>query len=603
MLSIYRKLNDLLDARERRLAWLVFALMLITAMLETVGVASVMPFISVLSNPDVVQNNRFLNSIYEFLGFQSTDAFLLFLGVVVFLFLVGSLAFKGFTFWAQIRYSHLRNHALGCRLIARYLGQPYHWFLDRHTANLSTTLLAEVNRVVQGAMFPAMQVIANGLVVVFLLTFMVLIDPLLAAVAAVALGGIYSVIYLLTRHYLARIGDERLRANRERFHVVQEAFGGIKDVKIAGLEDTLVGRFRNPSRRLAHKEVAAKTLSEIPSFAMQAVVFGGMMLVLLYLMMTRGSLQEALPVLAAYGFAGYRLMPALQTVYRQVSTLRFSVPTLESLHADIQSLDPVDSQEGLQRDEHGKPRRLGLSDRLELRDVHYAYPNADREALRGISLSVDAYTTVGLVGATGSGKTTTVDLILGLLRPSSGALIADGKPIDRSNIRSWQRSLGYVPQHIFLSDETVAANIAFGIRPADIDHDAVERAARVANLHDFVINELQDGYETRVGERGVRLSGGQRQRIGIARAMYHDPDVLILDEATSALDNVTERAVMDAVHNLGSRKTIILIAHRLSTVRSCDRIFLLEHGQLIADGTYDELVSENEKFRQMATGS
>jgi ABC-type multidrug transport system fused ATPase/permease subunit len=296
-------------------------------------------------------------------------------------------------------------------------------------------------------------------------------------------------------------------------------------------------------------------------------------------------------------------MPALQTVYRQVSTLRFSVPTLESLHADIQSLDPVDSQEGLQRDEHGKPRRLGLSDRLELRDVHYAYPNADREALRGISLSVDAYTTVGLVGATGSGKTTTVDLILGLLRPSSGALIADGKPIDRSNIRSWQRSLGYVPQHIFLSDETVAANIAFGIRPADIDHDAVERAARVANLHDFVINELQDGYETRVGERGVRLSGGQRQRIGIARAMYHDPDVLILDEATSALDNVTERAVMDAVHNLGSRKTIILIAHRLSTVRSCDRIFLLEHGQLIADGTYDELVSENEKFRQMATGS
>ena len=245
---------------------------------------------------------------------------------------------------------------------------------------------------------------------------------------------------------------------------------------------------------------------------------------------------------------------------------------------------------------------LPLRDRLELIDVRYSYPLAEREALQGLSISIPAHTTVGIVGGTGAGKTTAVDLILGLLVMQKGTLAVDGQPITRANVRAWQNNIGYVPQAIFLTDDTVAANIAFGQLAEEIDQAAVERAARIAELHDFVMNELPKGYDTVVGERGIRLSGGQRQRIGIARALYHDPDVLIMDEATSALDNLTERAVMDAVHNLGHAKTIILIAHRLTTVQDCDTIFMLEHGQLIAQGSYDELLDSSRKFRAMAVG-
>jgi ABC-type multidrug transport system fused ATPase/permease subunit len=221
--------------------------------------------------------------------------------------------------------------------------------------------------------------------------------------------------------------------------------------------------------------------------------------------------------------------------------------------------------------------------------------------IEDMSLIIQAYSTVALVGSTGSGKTTTVDLILGLLKPTSGQLLADDRQVSYENLRSWQRSIGYVPQSIFLADDTVAANIAFGILPQNVDQAAVEQAARIANLHEFVVGELPDGYDTSIGERGVRLSGGQRQRIGIARALYHDPELLIFDEATSALDNVTEQAVMDAVYKLGRKKTIILIAHRLSTIRACDRIYLLEQGRVIAEGTYEQLLSSSAVFSSMAT--
>jgi ATP-binding cassette, subfamily B, bacterial PglK len=244
---------------------------------------------------------------------------------------------------------------------------------------------------------------------------------------------------------------------------------------------------------------------------------------------------------------------------------------------------------------------MGVKREIALSDIRYTYPQGDKPVLQGLTMTIPAMTTVGIVGGTGAGKTTAVDVMLGLMVPQAGALKVDGTAIGPENLRAWQNSIGYVPQQIFLIDDSVAANIAFGIPPEKLDMAAVERAAKVANLHDFVVGELTEGYKTFVGERGVRLSGGQRQRIGIARALYHDPDVLILDEATSALDNLTERAVMEAVHNLGHEKTIIMIAHRLSTVKDCDTIFLMDKGRLAAQGRYDQLVAENETFRQMAT--
>jgi ABC-type multidrug transport system fused ATPase/permease subunit len=304
-----------------------------------------------------------------------------------------------------------------------------------------------------------------------------------------------------------------------------------------------------------------------------------------------GSFASALPIIALYAFAGYRLMPALQQIYGAVTQLRFAGPALDALHADLMSLQPA----------HPHPSQdvIALKQAITLSQIQYRYPNAQQPALKNLSLAIPAKSTVGLVGATGSGKTTTVDLILGLLEAQKGTLAVDGQAITEHNRCAWQRAIGYVPQQIYLADDTVAANIAFGIQAKDINQAALERAAKIANLHEFVVNELPQQYQTTVGERGVRLSGGQRQRIGIARALYHNPQVLVLDEATSALDNLTEQAVMEAVNNLGHDITIILIAHRLSTVKACDTIFLLEKGELKASGTYDQLTASNQQFAAM----
>jgi ATP-binding cassette, subfamily B, bacterial PglK len=336
-------------------------------------------------------------------------------------------------------------------------------------------------------------------------------------------------------------------------------------------------------------------IAQLPRYALEAIAFGGMLLVILYLMAKSGSFASALPIIALYAFAGYRLMPTLQQIYQAFTQLRFAGPALEALHKDLSSLQAADVQ-------HGHLSPLPLTQAITLNQVSYRYPHAPQPALKGIDLTIPAHSTVGFVGATGSGKTTAVDVILGLLEPQEGVLNIDGQPITAANRRQWQRAIGYVPQHIYLADDSVAANIAFGANAKDIDPQAMERAATIANLHEFVVNDLPQGYATTVGERGVRLSGGQRQRIGIARALYQNPQVLILDEATSALDNLTEQAVMEAVNNLGHDITIILIAHRLSTVRQCDQIFILERGEVKAQGTFEELKQANERFRAMAQG-
>lgn len=599
MPNVYQKLYSLLDARERRRGMLVFGVLILVAFVEVLGVASIMPFIAVLANPNVIDSNRHLAMVYSGLGFTSREAFLFFLGFIFFALLVGSLALKAVGLWAQLRFSHNRNYAWGARLVGGYLRQPYEWFLNRHSSDLATAVLAEVNQVVTGALLPAMQAIAHILVAVFLMLLLVVVDPFLALAVGGVLGGGYAFISMALRRRLKRIGVERRLANRARYRVVQEAFGGIKDVKIAGLEEAFVRRFLRPAQTLSSRQISAGLMAQLPSFAMQGLLFGGMLLVLLYLMSSHGGFQEALPVVALYAFAGYRLMPAMQNIYRDLSQLRFSQAALDSLCADFATLQTT-VPKAPPRGGNGKESRLPLKRELELNRLSYEYPGAARAALHGLSLKIPAFSTVGIVGATGSGKTTTVDLILGLLRPVEGCILADGVEISDARVRAWQRTLGYVPQQIFLADDTVAGNIAFGLGPKEIDMAAVERAARIANLHEFVLKELPEGYQTPVGERGVRLSGGQRQRIGIARALYHDPDVLILDEATSALDNLTELAVMEAIHGLGNRKTIILIAHRLTTVRNCDCIYLLEEGRLAAAGPYAELIAQNDRFRAMA---
>ena len=589
------KVLSLLTSRERRQAFLLMLMLLVMALLDTIGVASILPFISVLTNPELIETNSILNTMFKLsiiFGVENNKQFLFALGIIVFILLVTSILFKAFTSYVQLSFVQMREYSIGKRLVAAYLHQPYSWFLNKHSAELGKNILSEAGMVVGGFIKPLIDVIARVMVALMLIMLLILVDPKLAIIIGFTLGGAYVAIFYLMRSFLNKIGKRRLIHNNIRFKSVNEAFSAAKEVKVGGLEQIYIKLFSNSAKIYARASAASVVVGQLPRFFLEAIAFGGVLLIILYMMGQSDNFNNALPIISLYVFAGYRLMPALQQIYASFVTVTYSAPTIDKLISDIQNLNPLQSNqdEGV----------LLFNNEITLKNINYNYPNASRTALKDISFIIPAKSTVGIVGATGSGKTTTVDIILGLLEGQKGTLEVDGKIITKQNTRSWQKSIGYVPQQIFLSDDTVEANIAFGVEPENISREGIEKASKIANLHEFIINELPNKYKTTIGERGVRLSGGQRQRIGIARALYNNPQVLILDEATSALDNQTEKAVMDAVNNLNKDITTIIIAHRLSTVKKCDQIFLLKKGQLESQGTFEELIKINESFRENA---
>lgn len=575
------KLIYFLSPHERYRALLIFAMMIFTALLDMIGVASIMPFMAVLAKPQIIQESPWLARLFQELEFGSSLNFLLFLGFCVFFLLVMSLLFKALTTYYMLRFALRQEYILGRKLMEGYLRQPYAWFLNKNSADLGANILSEVGKVVYGGILPVMALVSQSAVALALIAMLLVFDPWLAVTIGAVLGAAYCFVFKATSSFLSRISVERLGANHDRFIAINEAFGAFKEIKVGGLEKSYVDRFSGPAKLIARYESIAQAASQMPRFVLEGVAFGGLLLVMLYLMARNGNFESALPIITLYAFAGYRLMPALQQIYSSSSQMLFAASSTDALYVDLMGL----SVPG----EVAAHFSIHLKNEISLNNIYFTYPNAPRPALRNVSLSIPAYKTIGLVGATGSGKSTTVDLILGLLEPQQGTLSVDGRLITGENRSQWQRTIGYVPQQIYLSDESVASNIAFGLETPFIDFEAIERAAKIANLHEFVVNELPQGYSTFVGERGVRLSGGQRQRIGIARALYHNPQILILDEATSALDNLTEKEVMEAVNNLGHQITIILIAHRLNTVRLCEKIYVLENGGIKHYGSYDEL--------------
>lgn len=591
-----KKILNLLTPPERKRATMLMGMILVMAFLDVMGVASVLPFIAALANPELLQTNAVLNIAFNassHIGVHTTEQFLFSLGVLVFVLLFISLAFKALTTYMQTRFALMREYSIGKQIVEGFLHQPYPWFLNRHSADLGKTILSEVQIVINSAILPLMTLMSQSAVVLALLTLLIVVDPLLALSVGAVLGLAYAGIFMVMSGWIKRLGLVRVDANKKRFTAVSEAFSAFKEVKVSGLEQVYIQRFAKPAEIYAKVHATANVITQLPRFALEAFAFGGLLLVILYLMMKSGNFAAALPIISLYAFTGYRLMPALQQIYGAFTQLRFAGPALDALHRDLSSLQTAKAKE-----DH--LTTLPLTQAIQLNQVSYRYPGAAHIVLNSIDLIIPAHSRVGFVGGTGSGKTTTVDVILGLLEPLDGSLSIDGQAITASNRRKWQRVIGYVPQNIYLADNSVASNIAFGENAKDIDQRAVERAAKIANLHEFVINDLQQGYETKVGEHGVRLSGGQRQRIGIARALYHNPQVLILDEATSALDNLTEQAVMRALNNLDQEITIIMIAHRLSTVRQCDQIFFLAQGEVKASGTYEELKSSNQQFAALA---
>jgi len=593
MTRLLRMVFSLFSRHEKKkLIWL-FMFIMVAGLLEAMSISSVMPFLAVVANPEVIQTNVYVNAVYTYLNFSNVDYFLLFLGSVALLALLIGNAFTAFTIWMLLRFSNMQEHIIAERLLKKYLYKPYVYFVTNNTAELSKNIISEVSRVVIGVLIPGMQAIARVVIAIFIVVLLFLVDPALAFSVSLVLGSVYSFFYYLIRKKLYRIGSEASLSARERFIAANEAFGGIKDLKLLGKEEDFLRRFSEPSFRHALYTTESRIFSQIPKYAFETIAFGGILLIVLYLIAVKKDMEYVMPIIGLYAFSGYRLMNALHVIFTAVTECRYHFPALEILHDDLAQNKDIKSTDESPRSE------VVLTGDINLQDIVFMYPNVQVPNIKNISLEINVNQTIGIVGATGSGKTTIIDLILGLLTPDSGKLSIGGVDVNEANVREWQERLGYVPQSIYLMDKSIAQNIAFGVHPEKINMDDVERAARIANIHGFITDELPHKYQTLVGEKGIKLSGGQRQRIGIARALYHHPDVLVLDEATSALDGATENIVMDAMQVLSSKITIVIVAHRLSTVKECDCIYVLDKGELVGAGDYAKLEAENDYFKSL----
>ncbi len=593
LIHLGEEVMALLSRRHRVRTGLLILLSVLTAMIETLGIASVAPFLAVLAAPDMIESNHYLNVAYRYVG-ESREQFLFLLGLLAFGGLLAGTACRALNNWGQVRFARSLEYALACRLMTGYLRRPYVFFLSRNSSDLTKMVLSEAAQVVSGYLAPTMTIVSNSIIAAFLVTLLCLISPGFALGAAAAIAAMYAVIFFTIRRWLRRLGQIRFKANQQRFQAASEVFGGIKEIKLLGNENAYLKRFSTAFSRVARAQANSSLAGSLPVYALELIVVGGGLMVALFYLGGAGELTRTLPLIALYLLCARRMLPALQSIFKALTQIRYSQPAVNRVLADFKQNDGDDEAQAKE-----KPP-LPFERVLVLDNVGFTYPKATRSALNGIDIEIPMGARVGFVGATGSGKTTTVDLILGLLAPTSGQLAVDGVSVGTDNVRAWQANLGYVPQHIYLADDTVAANIALGLAAKRIDQDAVERAARLANIHDFVMEELPRGYMTMVGDRGVRLSGGQRQRIGIARALYYTPRVLLFDEATSALDNRTEKAVMQSLQSLGRDRTMIFIAHRLTTVRDCDIIYLFAGGKIEACGTYDELTATSAEFQSMA---
>ncbi|HEV8034495.1 ABC transporter ATP-binding protein [Yoonia sp.] len=598
-LSTWKKAWALLEPREQRTAYVVLGVIIIGALSAAVMVGSVMPFLAVLSDPSRIETTPALAWAYETFGFTSTYGFLIGLGLASFFMILLSSLIQIVKTWVVSRFAMIRIHAISHRLLTCYLAQPYAFFLNRHSGDMTPRILVESQQVVAQFLRPAADFIAACMTTAAIIGLLFWVEPLVSVISFALLGGLYGAIYLFTRRILRQLGQIRVATNRQRFRLANEAISGIKDIKILGRERAYLERYRRPSLKMAQTQVRSAVFQQVPPVALQAVALGGVILLCIVLIDPSGidsgaALGGVLPVLGVFAFAGQRLMPELSKLYGSLAQMQGGSAAVDAIYDDLV----------LHKNPHRLPEiaavPLGLKAHLSLENISYRYPNADQAGVHGVTLSITAGEKIGIVGSTGAGKTTLADIILGLLEPDQGRLVADDVEITQDTLRAWMQSLGYVPQDIFLTDAAVGENIALGVPPEKIDQARVQEAARIARIDDFIMTELPDGYATFIGERGVRLSGGQRQRIGIARALYHDADLIIFDEATSALDNLTEAEVIDAIDALPGDKTVLMIAHRLSTVQRCDRIIVLDKGQVVGCDTWATLMAENKAFQRIA---
>jgi len=584
------KLRVLFSPSEVKKTYLIFIGIVLMGFIELIGISSIAPFIAVVLEPDMIHENIYLSYAYRFLSANNSEEFIAILGISVVIALLVSNILQVFINWQIIHFTNVQTYRLSVRLLDKYLNEPYSFYLNKNPSEMSKNILSEVARGVHGVVLQVMTVISKAIVVIFIFILLLWLDPLTAIVSVLTLGVAYGLIHHIVKDKVKSWGVGLTEESFKAYKAVNESMSAIKYIKFKSCEKKFVDLFRVPAENISLYSTKSSLVTLLPRYILEVIIFGGMILIVVF---SERKGIKIVPIISLYAMAGYRLMPALQTIYSGVTSVRYAMPAFNLIANDLSKRTNTNKINN---------NSLSFSKDLEVKNLCYGYHASKNLIVNKLDLSIKKNTTIAIVGTTGSGKTTLMDLLLGLITPNSGDIYLDNIKLNDKNIHIWRNIIGYVPQSIYLTDDTIEKNIAFGVDCNEIDKSQVAKVAKIANLDNF-INTLPERYDTFVGERGVRLSGGQQQRIGIARALYHDPDIIMLDEATSSLDSITENSIMEAIHNIAHQKTIIMIAHRLSTIKECDEIHMMDHGRIVDSGTYEHLISFNKEFKKMTNGA
>lgn len=570
-------------------------LIIIMSLFEVVSVASIGPFMALVADIDIVIEDGVLAGLYKFSGLKTPNEFLFASGLTVLLIMLISGVFSIYTTWKISIYSQKVGAEVSFRLFSHYMNQPWSFHSRTSSSRLVNRIAQECNRLTNQVIHPLMLMNAKIILALSLTLAVFIINPLVALVGFLIFSLSYFFIYKSVRGRLETNGANVSSLNGLRLKLMNEGFGGIKNTLLLNRQDFFNSSFETAGLGMAEAVGVNSALAQTPRYIMELVAYLSVICLVLFSLIYSGSnIEEVLPVLSIYALAGLKMLPAFQQIYSSFARIKGNISAFESVENDLRN-----SQKTKLTIDNLSEKTLDYSKSIELKSVSVTYKDKEIKALEKLNIFISKNEVVGFVGSSGSGKSTAVDVLLGLLVPDEGALKIDGKVLKNIEKSAWQKRLGFVPQDIFLSDASIKENIAFGLGNKDINEDKINLALKLSHLQEF-INELPKGVNTLVGERGVQLSGGQRQRIGIARALYNDADVLIFDEATSALDGSTEKVIMEAINDFIGKKTIVIVAHRLSTVMCCDRLFLFEKGRVVDVGSYSELLMKNEKFRDMA---
>ena len=605
MFSIIKQLFSLLSDKQRKQFYLLQVLVVVMAFTEILGIASIAPFMALVGDTSMLERDNMFATLYNMSGMTDPMNFIFYTGLLVLVALTVSTIVSMYTTWKLSLYGASVGVEIADQLYTYYMKEDWQFHASGSSAQLTKQVSTEAMRITSGIVQPLMRMNAKVILAVLIAISIIIYNPIVAAIGLTIFAFAYLILYKLVRKKLMIQGRELSEVSTERFRLMNEGFGGIKDVLLLNRSADFIERFQNSGFIYARALGVNAGISQVPRYFMELIAFGSMIgLVLLLIKWHQGNLGIVLPILAVYALAAFKLLPALQQIYASMAQIKGNTAAFEAVENDLRRSYKLIKKDDIQKNSSLTPisERPALKDNFQLKNIFFNYPNKETPAVNNVSITIPANSVIGLVGSSGSGKSTLIDIFLGLLDPKSGHLEVDGVPITQQNKRPWQDMLGFVPQSIFLSEGTIAENVAFGLPTKDIDIEQVREALALANL-DELVSQLPEGMNTKVGERGVQLSGGQRQRIGIARALYHKADILVFDEATSALDGITEKIIMDAIHDFSGKKTIIMIAHRLKTVQKCDTIFLMEKGEIVDSGTYDYLVENNPQFREMALHS